>query len=259
MKYNPSWLPLALAGVTFWLPQGRASINLGSAASFAVIGGSAVTSTGETVVDGNLGVSPGTAITGFGPGVVNGTIYDDEAIAGLAASDATAAYTAILNDVSGQNLTGDNMGGLTLLPGVNSFSSSAQLTGTLILNAEGNPNAQFIFQIGSTLTTASDASIELINGAQADDVYWQVGSSATIGTGSVLDGNILANTSITMNPGSSLTGSAIALNGAVTLNDSSVSISSIPEPSTLWAGALCLGALGVGKGLSAYRNWLRRA
>jgi type VI secretion system secreted protein VgrG len=259
MKYN-YWLPLTLTAITGWLPQSQASIDLNSAASFAVMGASTVTSTGNTVINGNLGVSPGTAITGFGPGVVNGTTYDNGAIAGLAASDATAAYTAIIAEASGQNLTGENMGGLTLLPGVMSFSSSAQLTGTLILNAQGNPNAQFIFQIGSTLTTASDANIELINGAQADNVFWQVGSSATIGTGSVVYGNILADTSITMNTGASLTGSAIALNGAVTLDDNEVSIESVPEPNSLWGGILCVIALGAGKGLTAWRRqWRRRA
>jgi len=254
MKYNQPWLPLALVAIAGWQPQARASINLGSAEGFAVIGGSAVTSTGETVLNGDMGVFPAGAITGFGPGVVSGTTYLNGAIVDQAGADATAAYNAILAEAIGQNLTGDNMGGLTLLPGVNSFSSSAQLTGTLILNAQGNPNAQFLFQIGSTLTTASDASIELITGAQADKIYWQVGSSATIGTGSVLYGNIIADASITMNTGSSLTGHAIALNGAVTLDDSSISITSIPEPNTLWAGALCISALGFGTGLETWRS-----
>jgi len=258
VKYNQPWLPLALVAITVWQPQVRASIDLASAEGFAVMGASAVTSTGGTVITGDLGVSSAGAITGFGPGLVNGTTYLGGAVQQLADSDATAAYTTIIGEASGQNLTGDNLGGLTLLPGVNSFSSSAQLTGTLILNAEGNPNAQFVFQIGSTLTTASGASIELINGAQADDVYWQVGSSATIGSGSVLNGNIIANTSITMNTGSSLTGRAIALNGAVTLDDSSVSIATVPEPNNLWAALLCVTALGAGKGLSTWRRWRRR-
>jgi len=258
MKYNQPWLPLALVAVTGWQSQVRASIDLASAEGFAVMGASAVTSTGGTVVTGDLGVSSAGAITGFGPGLVNGTSYLGGAVQELADSDATAAYTTIIEEASGHNLTGDNLGGLTLLPGVNSFSSSAQLTGTLILNAEGNPNAQFVFQIGSTLTTASGASIELLNGAQADNVYWQVGSSATIGSGSVLNGNIIANTSITMNTGSSLTGRAIALNGAVTLDDSSVSMATVPEPNNLWAGLLCVTALGAGKGLSTWRRWRRR-
>jgi type VI secretion system secreted protein VgrG len=258
VKSNPPWWPFVLAAITGWQSQCRASIDLASAEGFAVIGGSAVTSTGETVVTGDMGCFPSGTITGFGPGVVTGTTYLSGAIVQQAHADATAAYTAIISETSGQNLTGDNLGGLTLLPGVMSFSSSAQLTGTLILNAQGNPNAQFIFQIGSTLTTASDANIELINGAQADNIYWQVGSSATIGTGSVLFGNVLADTSITMNTGSSLTGRAMALNGAVTLDDSSVSISSVPEPNTLWAGVLCFIALGAGKGLSVWRSHRRR-
>ena len=254
MNYNRPWMPLALASITCWLPQGRASINLGSAGNFAVMGATAVTSTGGTVLNGDLGVSTAGAISGFGPGTVSGTTYLGGTVEQLADNDATAAYNAILGEASGQNLTGDNLGGLTVFPGVNNFSSSAQLTGTLILNAQGNPNAQFIFQIGSTLTTANDASIELINGAQADNVYWQVGSSATIGTGSVLYGNIIADTSITMTTGSSLYGSAIALNGAVTLDDNNVSIAIIPEPNTLWAGVLCGSTLVLGQGFKFWRS-----
>lgn len=242
---------LALTGV---LRQTEAAVNLGSAENFAVLGGATVMSTGNTVLNGDLGVSPGTVITGFGPGVVNGTTYSSGAVAQQAATDAATAYTEASSEVPVQNLTGQDLGGLTLSPGVRDFSSSAQLTGNLILNGQGNPNAQFVFQIGSTLTTASAASIELINGAQADNVFWQVGSSATIGTDSVIYGSILADASITLTTGASLTGRAVALNGSVTMDDNLVSIASVPEPNTFWAGALCLVTLGMSGGLSLWRR-----
>jgi hypothetical protein len=253
MKYNYVTALTAVV-LTGGLHQVRAATDLGSADSFAVLGGSTVTSTGNTVINGNLGVSPGTAITGFGPGVVNGTTYSSGPVALQAANDAAAAYAAIAGETSGLNLTGQDLGGLTLLPGVMNFSSSAQLTGNLILNAEGNPNAQFIFQIGSTLTTASAATMELINGAQADNVFWQVGSSATIGTDSAIDGSILAEASITLNNGASLDGRAIALNGAVTMDDNEVSVESVPEPGNLLAGGLCAAALALAKGLAMWRK-----
>ena len=256
MKYKHI-IQLTVLGLTGALPHTEAEVNLGSAENFAVLGASTVTSTGNTVINGDLGVSPGTAITGFGPGVVNGTTYSSGAVAAQAASDALTAYNEAGSETSIQNLTGQNLGGLTLSPGVRNFSSSAQLTGTLILNAQGNPDAQFVFQIGSTLTTASTASIELINGAQADNVFWQVGSSATIGTDSVIYGSILADASITLTTGASLTGRAVALNGAVTMDDNSVSVATVPEPNSFLAGALCLITFGVGKGVSLWRKQRR--
>jgi type VI secretion system secreted protein VgrG len=166
----------------------------------------------------------------------------------------TRQYIIASSETPTQNLTGQDLGGLTLLPGVRDFSSSAQLTGNLILDAQGTANAQFVFQIGSTFTTASAASVELINGAQADNVFWQVGSSATIGTYSVIYGNILADASITLTTGASLTGRALALNGAVTMDDNVVSIETVPEPNSFLAGALCLITFGAGKGLSLWRQ-----
>ena len=142
-----------------------------------------------------------------------------------------------------QNLTGLNLGGLTLTPGVYFFSSSAQLTGTLTLDAQGDPNALFVFQIGSTLTTASNSSVVFINGGQGNNTFWQVGSSATLGTDTAFTGNILALTSITLNTGANINcGRALARNGAVTLDTNIVSIgpcvngpgpgAAVPEPST---------------------------
>ena len=197
--------------------------SLGTAASFSVLGGSTVTNTGPTQVVGNLGVSPGSAVTGFPPGVVTGgTIHAADATALQAQSDNATAYTGLAGLPCGTDLTGQDLGGQTLVAGVYCFSSSAQLTGTLQLDAQGNPNAEFIFQIGSTLTTASGSLVQVINGGSACNVYWQVGSSATIGTTTTFAGNILALTSITMTTGANATGRLLAQNGAVTLDSNGI-------------------------------------
>ena len=197
--------------------------SLGSAQSFAVLGGSTVTNTGPTVVTGDLGVSPGAAVTGFPPGLVMaGTIHAADALALSAQNSTTTAYNNLAGQPCTQVLTGQNLGGLTLTPGVYCFSASAQLTGILTLNAQGNPNAVFIFQIGTTLTTASNSSVVLINGGSLCNVFWQVGSSATLGTGTLFAGNILALTSITLTTGASVRGRALARNGAVTLDSNVV-------------------------------------
>jgi hypothetical protein len=155
----------------------------------------------------------------------------------------TTAYDSAMGQPCTTNLTGSDLGGLTLTPGVYCFNSSAQLTGALTLNAEGDPNAQFVFQIGSTLTTASSSMVDFINtsgGLPDPNLFWQVGSSATLGTGTDFSGNILAETSITLTTGANIAcGSALAQNGAVTMDDNVVSIygcessgSAAPEPST---------------------------
>ena len=170
-----------------------------------------------------MGVSPGSAVTGFPPGlIVGGTIHAADAAALDAQNSVTTAYNALASQPCTRDLTGQDLGGLTLTPGVYCFSSSAQLTGTLTLNAEGNSNATFIFKIGSTITTASGSSVVVINGGPLCNVFWQVGSSATIGTGTSFLGNILALASITMNTGATLTGRALARNGAVTLQSNAI-------------------------------------
>jgi len=200
--------------------------SLGTAASFGVLANTTVTNTGNTVVSGNLGVSPGTAVTGFPPGVVNGTIFTGAgSTAGQAQIDAAAAFNNITGQACTTDLTGQDLGGLTLTPGVFCFDTSAFLSGTrtLILNAQGNPNAVFIFKIGSTLTTATGSSVSVINGGSSCNVFFQVGSSATLGTGTSFQGNILARTSITLNTGADLDGRALALGGAVTLDTNNIS------------------------------------
>jgi Ice-binding-like len=212
---------------------------LGTADSFAVLAGSTVTNTGPTVLWGDLGVWPGSSITGFPPGVVHGTIHSSDAVAMQAETDAAAAYNSLLGEAFDQDLTGTDLGGMTLFPGVYHFDSSAFLTGALILDSRGDPNARFDFQIGSTLITASNSSVHFINGDDSENVYWQVGSSATLGSDSAFAGHILAMDSITATTGASiLDGSAIALTGAVTLDTNLITAPAAPEPVSI----LALGA-----------------
>ncbi len=234
---------------------GAIGVDLGTADSFAVLAGSTVTNTGVTDVHGNLGVSPGTAVTGFQIGIVTGgTIYAGDATAMSAQTALTTAYNSAAGEACGTTLTGTDLGGLTLSPGVYCFASSAQLSGTLTLNAGGNPTAAFVFQIGTTLTTASGSAIDFTGGGQGDSVFWQVGSSATLGTTTAFAGNILALTSITLDTGTTITcGRALARNGAVTMDTNSVSIDTtgcetatglgVPEPGT--AALLGMGVIGL--------------
>jgi hypothetical protein len=204
----------------------HAQVPLGTAQNFAVLGGSTVTNTGPTLVSGNLGVSAGSAVTGFPPGfVVGGSIHAADAVAAQAQSDLTVAYNNAAGTACTANLTGQDLGAMVLTPGVYCFDTSAQLTGMLTLNMMGDPNAVFLFKTGSTLTTASGASVVIINSGGAScpvNLNWQVGSSATIGTGGNILGNILALTSITLNTGANLGGRALARNGAVTLDTNRV-------------------------------------
>jgi len=197
---------------------------LGTAGSFAVLGASTVTNTGPSVHNGDLGVFPGAAIVGFPPGAITGTLHAGDAVAGTAQTDLVTAYNALAVQPCDVNLTGQDLGGLTLTPGVYCFNTSAQLTGTLTLNALGNPGAVWVFQMGSTITTASASAVTFINGGQACGAFWQVGSSATIGSGTSFRGNVLALASITMNTGASSAGALFARTGAVTLDTNAVAV-----------------------------------
>jgi hypothetical protein len=203
---------------------------LGAAQSFAALGGTTITATGSAVISGNVGVSPGSAVTGFPPAVIqNGQIYTGVgSLAGPAQSSALDAYNNLkgqaclpANDLTGKIL-GQTPGFLTLGPGVYCFDTSAQLNATLTLNDGGDPNAIFIFQIGTTLTTASSSQVLMSSGGRGTNVYWQVGTSATIGTSTTFRGNIIANTSITLTTSATTTGRVFALNGAATIDSTFV-------------------------------------
>src|ERR1700719_4553137 len=217
-------------------------VSLGAADSFAVLGASTVTNTGATIVTGDLGVSPGTAVTGFGPGVVlNGSIHMNDALAMQAHADAATAYAQLAGETLTTDLSGMNLGGMILMPGVYHFGTTAQLTGTLILNTQGDPNATFHFQIGTTLTTDPSSMITFLNGSSTN-VFWQVGTSATLGVNSVLYGSVLADQSITVNSGATINGRAIAINAAVTLDTNTINgfdTGSVwkGDKSNLWSGA----------------------
>ena len=230
-----------------------AIVNLQTAGNFAVLGASTVTNTGPTSVTGNIGVSPGTAITGFfgtnendGPGTFTGTSHQANAVSLQAQADALVAYNGLAGLVMTTDLTGMNLGGLVLTPGIYKFNTSASLTGApLVLSGGGD----YVFQIGTTLITGTGSSVNFIGGADAqNDVFWQVGTSATFGTNTVFGGTVIADQSITLNTGASLNGRAIALNGAVTLDSNTIitvdaPINAIPEPSVF--ALLSLGALSL--------------
>jgi Ice-binding-like len=207
---------------------------LGQAGSFGVLGGAGVTNTGATAVTGDVGVAPGTAITGFPPGVVTGgALHFNDAQAQAAQSDLTTAYNALAGQACTTVLTGMDLGGMTLTPGVYCFTASAQLTGTLVLDAQSDVNAVFVFQIGSTLTTASGAQVTVINGGSDCNVFWQVGSSQTLGTATAFAGNSLALTSITLTTGASADGALLARTGAVTMDTNHVAVCAPTTPVTL--------------------------
>lgn len=196
---------------------------LGSASTFAVLAATTVTNTGPTVVNGDLGLSPGTSVTGFPPGTV--VLPGTEHVADTAAASAQTDLTTAYDNAAGQTPTVTGVSSLTnqtLTPGVYNAASSLGVNGTVTLDGQGNQNAVFIFQMGSTLTTASGSFINLINGAQACNVFWQVGSSATLGTGSTFAGSILALASITVTTGDSVAGSMLAREGAVTLDSDTI-------------------------------------
>jgi hypothetical protein len=211
--------------------------------SFAILAGSVATNTGASIISGNVGVSPGAAITGFPPGIVTApyAIHSADAIAARAQSDLTIAYNALAARAPTSDLTGQDLGGLTLTPGVYNFNTSSQLTGALTLDGGGNPNAVFIFKIGSTLTTASASVVQLINGAQGRNVFFQVGSSATLGTTTSFAGKILALANITLNTGAQINcGAALAQIGAVTLDTNVVSVCALAAATydSIWAPPL---------------------
>ena len=268
------------------IPTARADGLLGTAGSFAVLAGSNVTNTGSSLVYGNLGVSAGTEVKGFPPGTViaPGSIYTDTpGVAGTAQNDLTTAYNTLAGLAVTGTLTDEDLGGQTLKSGVYFFATSAQLTGTLTLDAQGLANQYWVFQIGSTLTTASASSVKFINQGANEGLFWQVGTSATLGTTTAFEGNIVALDSITMNTGATIScGRALARTGVVTLDTNKLDEgcpvtavgggpsgggmsgfipngngglspvpSAVPEPSALLLLATCLA------GLAIQQRWAR--
>lgn len=221
-------LSFALTAAWLLTPGGAAhaasvpSVALATSADYAVLGATTVTNTGNTVLDGSLGLSPGGSISGFPPGLVlpPSTTDTANAVALQAQSDLTAAYV----DAAGRPVTATttaDLANLTLQAGVYAgpAKSALGLTGPLVLDGAGDLDAVFIFQTDSTLITGSGSTVSLVNGAQECNVFWQVGSSATLGTASVFAGNVMALASITVNNGATVHGRALARNGAVTLDN----------------------------------------
>jgi hypothetical protein len=199
--------------------------SLAAASSFALLGGSTVTCTNLSAVTGDVGVSPGTEITGFNPScTITGALRARDTVAAQGHADLGIAYGALKTIACEHNLTSLDLGARTLAPGVYCFNSSAGLTGDLTLDGGGDSNANWIFQIGSTLTTATRSSVVMAGGGQPGNVFWQVSSSATLGTGTAFQGNILASASITLVSGTKLVGRALALNAAVTSDHNAVSL-----------------------------------
>jgi hypothetical protein len=204
-----------------------ATVGLGSAASFSVLGGSTVTNTGPTKMFGDLGLSPGSSVTGA-PQVLGQTHVDD-AVAIAAKNSLTTGYNNAASRPSNGS-AGSELAGQTFLPGVRTASSSLLLSsGSVTLDAQGDPNAVFIFQIGSTLITGSSTNVLLAGGAQACNVFWQVGSSATLGTGTRFVGTIMALASITANTGATIHGRLLAREGAVTMDTNTITTSNCPS------------------------------
>ena len=221
-----AWL-VGLALLSWGAPGADAAspIDLGAADSFAVLAGTTVTSAGVSTITGDLGVSPGTAVTGFGPGIgtVSGAIHANDSVAAQAHADLATAYAVAVARTPDRPAVGA-LDGLKLGPGVHASGSTLTLAGMLTLDAGGDPNAVFILQAGSTLATAAGSQVSLTGGAQACNVFWQVGSSATLGASSLLRGSILAHTSITVGAGVTIHGRALARDGAVTMDNDTVSV-----------------------------------
>jgi len=260
IRHMPLLLALALVAlmaVPAMSLAAQPTVNLGTTASYAVLAGSTITNTGATTVTGDIGLFPGTAFTGQPSVTINGAVNINNAAASQAQLDLVTAY----DDAAGRTPVTSiptELGGTTLKPGVYASAAGTFLiTGTLTLDAQGDPNAVFIFQMGSTLTTASGSRVKLINGARFCRVFWQVGSSATLGTNSRFVGHILALTSIAAQTGATVQGQLLARNGVVTLDTNTITNGPCVTPTpttpkvTLALSGLKNGVVTLGKGVTA--------
>jgi hypothetical protein len=254
-RMNNKHLILSAAfGLAGFLTQGNAAlIDLGSAKGFAVLAGSAITVAGAvntTKITGDIGTFPTPTITGIGNVVLNGVNHAGNAVTQNAKNNLLTAYIAAFSQPV-NNTVSTELGMTTKTAGVyDSAAGTFGITGELTLDAEGNPNAIFIFKMASTLITSANSRVTLTGGALSANVFWQVGSSATLGTGTSFQGNILADQSITLTTGATVIGRALALNGAVTMDNNTINIpmnavAAVPEPSTILAGLSALGMLGL--------------
>ena len=229
LRLRATWatalLPLFGAGMLLMLVSGASAavtaVPLGTATSFAVLAGSGISNTGPTTVTGDLGTFPTTTVDGSASITVNGANHAGDAVTQGAKNDLVTAYNTAAGEGPTSPIVAD-LGGQTLTPGVYNSASSIGLTGDLTLNAGGDPNAVFVFQAGSTLITASTSRVNLVNGAQSCNIFWQVGSSATLGTGSTFRGTVMALTSITVTTAVTIDGRVLARNGAVTLDTDTI-------------------------------------
>ncbi|MCI4317128.1 MAG: DUF3494 domain-containing protein, partial [Thermoplasmata archaeon] len=253
--YSPLGLSTTEGGVRPLLNPaatcGQLAVPLGAAATYAALSGTSVTNTGSTSLTGDVGVSPGSSVTGFPPGTITGT----KNVANGASAAAEASLTTAYNDASGRSncavTVAGNIGGQTLTPGLyKSTSSLAISSGDLTLNAGGNPNAVFVFQVASALTTTSGRAVVLSNGAQAGNVFWVLGSSATLGTTSVMDGTLMSYASITMSAGAHLNGRALARTGDVTMSASTIVVPSTSAGGTPPTYAVSFTETGLPAGTS---------
>jgi hypothetical protein len=254
---------VGLVGMAAPAAAHASAVDLGTVGSFVALGGATVTNTGPSVLTGDLGVAPGTALVGFGlPAVVNGAVHDDDGVAAEAQLDLTTAYDVAAGQpvAPADDLTGQNLGNKVLTAGAYRFTSSAQLTGALTLDAQGDPNAQFVFEIGSALTTASASSVLMVNGASPCNVYWQVGTSAMLGSTTAFQGNLMALASISLDNGASVVGRVLARNGQISLINNVLSAggcgaNSTPTPASATqpaaAGTPAAGTPAAGPGTSA--------
>ena len=220
-----SVLALAIVGSLVALGSDAAAapvaVGLGTADSFAVLAGTGITNTGPTTITGDIGTFPTATITGLTSLTLSGTNHAGDSVTQGAKTDLTTAYTTAAGEGPTTAITADLVG-QTLKPGVYNSASAVGLSGVLTLDAAGNPNAVWVFQAGSTLITASGSKVVMLNGAQACNVFWQIGSSATLGTNSTFTGTMMALTSISLQSGATVDGRVLARNGAVTLDHNTI-------------------------------------